>query len=33
VFQHDKPTHIVRAISRIVHDNASVEEGLQELER
>jgi fructose-bisphosphate aldolase/2-amino-3,7-dideoxy-D-threo-hept-6-ulosonate synthase len=33
VFQHDKPTHIVRAISRIVHENASVKEALQEVER
>ena len=33
VFQRDKPTHIVRAISRIVHDNASVKEALQEVER
>jgi DhnA family fructose-bisphosphate aldolase class Ia len=33
VFQHDKPTHIVRAITRIVHENASVEEALKEVER
>jgi DhnA family fructose-bisphosphate aldolase class Ia len=33
VFQHEKPTHIVRAISRIVHENAAVDEALKELER
>lgn len=33
VFQHDKPTQIVRAISRIVHKNVSVDEALKELER
>jgi fructose-bisphosphate aldolase/2-amino-3,7-dideoxy-D-threo-hept-6-ulosonate synthase len=33
VFQHDKPTDIVRAIARIVHENTSVSEALSELER
>jgi fructose-bisphosphate aldolase/2-amino-3,7-dideoxy-D-threo-hept-6-ulosonate synthase len=33
VFQHDKPTHIVRAIARIVHENTSVNEALKEVER
>lgn len=32
-FQHEKPQHIVRAIGRIVHDGASVDEALAELER
>src|SRR5665811_1829707 len=33
VFQHDKPTEIVRAIARIVHENTSVNEALKEIER
>ncbi|MDD1720586.1 MAG: fructose-bisphosphate aldolase, partial [Euryarchaeota archaeon] len=33
VFQHGNPTGIVRAITRIVHENASVEEALGEVER
>ncbi|OQX63486.1 MAG: fructose-bisphosphate aldolase [Desulfococcus sp. 4484_241] len=32
VFQHSNPTLMVRAISAIVHDGASVEEGLELLE-
>jgi len=33
VFQHDKPTQIVRAISRIVHEHIPVGEALREVER
>jgi fructose-bisphosphate aldolase/2-amino-3,7-dideoxy-D-threo-hept-6-ulosonate synthase len=33
VFQHDKPTAIVRAIARVVHENAPVNEALKEIER
>jgi class I fructose-bisphosphate aldolase len=32
VFQHKEPTKIVQAISKIVHNGSTVEEGLKELE-
>lgn len=32
VFQHPTPSFLVKAISKVVHDGASVEEGLSELE-
>jgi len=31
IFQHENPTKIVRAIAKIVHENASVEEAMKEL--
>lgn len=31
IFQHDDPTKMTRAIAKIVHENASVEEALKEL--
>ncbi|MGZ4880504.1 MAG: 2-amino-3,7-dideoxy-D-threo-hept-6-ulosonate synthase [Halobacteriota archaeon] len=33
VFQHDKPTEIVRAIARIVHEDTSVNDALKQIER
>jgi DhnA family fructose-bisphosphate aldolase class Ia len=32
VFQHKDPTKIVQAISKIVHNGSTVEEGLMKLE-
>jgi fructose-bisphosphate aldolase/2-amino-3,7-dideoxy-D-threo-hept-6-ulosonate synthase len=31
IFQHENPTKMVRAIARIVHENASVDEAMEEL--
>jgi fructose-bisphosphate aldolase/2-amino-3,7-dideoxy-D-threo-hept-6-ulosonate synthase len=33
IFQHENPTAMTRAIARIVHEGATVEEALRELER
>ncbi len=30
-FQHDNPIAIIRAIGKIVHENASIEEAMKEL--